>query len=105
MPPERLALPTLLVTTPLLSAGGPHPPAPCLVPSATSLAIAASAALVLGVLACAGPLRFEPVGAYGGDDISYHMGAVATWPHSGDLRMIKFSFGDRSTAFYPILAE
>jgi hypothetical protein len=69
------------------------------------LVLAASAALALGILNIAYQLRFEPVGAFGGDDISYHMGAVATWLRHGDLRMMKFDFGDRSTPFYPILAE
>jgi hypothetical protein len=70
-----------------------------------ALVLATCAAFILSVLFLAGQLRFEPVGAYGGDDASYHMGAVATWIRFGDLRMIKFEFGDRSTAFYPILAE
>ncbi len=71
----------------------------------TVLVLAASAALALGILNLAYQLRFEPVGAFGGDDVSYHMGAVATWLRHGDLRMMKFDFGDRSTPFYPILAE
>jgi hypothetical protein len=70
-----------------------------------ALVLAASAAFVLTLLFLAWRLRFEPVGAYGGDDVSYHMGAVATWQRFGDLRMLKFEFGDRSPAFYPILAE
>lgn len=41
----------------------------------------------------------------GGDDLSYHLSAVAVWARHGDLRMIKFSMGDWSTAFYPILPE
>jgi hypothetical protein len=83
----------------------PPPPPSFAEQAEAALALAASAALVLGILACAWRLRFAPVGAFGGDDISYHMGAVATWLHHGDLRMIKFSFGDPSTAFYPILGE
>ena len=71
----------------------------------TALLLTAAAALGLGLLSTAWRLRFEPVGAFGGDDVSYHMGAVATWLRHGDLRMMKFEFGDRSTAFYPILAE
>ena len=39
------------------------------------------------------------------DDLSYHLTAVATWHHHGDLRMVKFSMGDSGTAFYPILSE
>jgi len=82
------------------------PMPPSLVEQAeTALLLAAGAALVLGVLFLAWRLRFEPVGAYGGDDVSYHMAAVAAWHRHGDLRMPKFEFGDRSTAFYPILGE
>jgi hypothetical protein len=39
------------------------------------------------------------------DDLSYHLTAVATWHHYGDLRMVKFSMGDSGTTFYPILSE
>ena len=39
------------------------------------------------------------------DDLSYHLTAVATWHHHGDLRMVKFSMGDSGTAFYPVLSE
>jgi hypothetical protein len=39
------------------------------------------------------------------DDLSYHLTAVATWNHFGDLRMVKFSMGDSGTTFYPILSE
>jgi len=86
--------------------GGTHPPSPAWIAQAeAALVLAATAAFVLSVLFLAWRLRFEPVGAYGGDDVSYHMGAVATWQRYGDLRMIKFEFGDRSTAFYPILSE
>jgi len=87
------------------SGDAPPPPASLVEQAEAALVLAAGAALVLGVLACAWRLRFEPVGAYGGDDVSYHMAAVATWHHYGDLRMPKFEFGDRSTAFYPILGE
>jgi hypothetical protein len=44
-------------------------------------------------------------GFFGFDDLSYHLAAVATWFQYGDLRMLKFSFGDPSTTFYPIGAE
>jgi hypothetical protein len=44
-------------------------------------------------------------GFFGFDDLSYHLAAVATWFQYGDLRMLKFSFGDPSTTFYPIVAE
>ncbi|HEV2843259.1 MAG TPA: glycosyltransferase family 39 protein [Thermoanaerobaculia bacterium] len=50
-------------------------------------------------------LRYAPAGPYGFDDISYHLAAVAVWLQSGDLRMIRFSVGDASTPFYPILGE
>ncbi|HET9768893.1 MAG TPA: glycosyltransferase family 39 protein, partial [Thermoanaerobaculia bacterium] len=39
------------------------------------------------------------------DDLSYHLSAVATWIRYGDLRMIRFSQGDPSTPFYPLLGE
>jgi len=50
-------------------------------------------------------LRFTPAGAYGFDDASYHLASVATWLRYGDLRMIRFSVGDASTPFYPVLSE
>ncbi|MFL6195740.1 MAG: hypothetical protein ACJ75H_16300 [Thermoanaerobaculia bacterium] len=50
-------------------------------------------------------LRYAPAGAYGFDDISYHLSAVAVWLRHGDLRMIRFSMGDPSTAFYPVQGE
>ena len=50
-------------------------------------------------------LRFAPAGPHGFDDVSYHLSAVATWIRYGDLRMIRFSMGDPSTPFYPILGE
>lgn len=52
-----------------------------------------------------GRLRYAPAGPYGFDDISYHLAAVAVWLQTGDLRMIRFSVGDASTPFYPILGE
>ena len=48
-------------------------------------------------------LRFEPPGFY--DDLSYHLSEVATWIRHGDLRMLRFSMGDTSTPFYPVLGE
>lgn len=48
-------------------------------------------------------LRFEPPGFY--DDLSYHLSEVATWIRYGDLRMLRFSMGDTSTPFYPVLGE
>jgi hypothetical protein len=50
-------------------------------------------------------LRWAPAGMHGFDDTSYHLSAVATWMRSGDLRMIRFSMGDPSTPFYPVLGE
>jgi 4-amino-4-deoxy-L-arabinose transferase-like glycosyltransferase len=50
-------------------------------------------------------LRWAPAGMHGFDDTSYHLSAVATWIRSGDLRMIRFSMGDPSTPFYPVLGE
>jgi hypothetical protein len=50
-------------------------------------------------------LRWAPAGPHGFDDVSYHLSAVATWIRYGDLRMIRFSMGDPSTPFYPILGE
>lgn len=49
--------------------------------------------------------RYSPVGTFGFDDPSYHLSAVAVWQRSGDLRMLKFAYGDASPAFYPIGAE
>lgn len=48
--------------------------------------------------------KYRPAG-FGPDDLSYHLPAVATWSQYGDLRMIKFPVGDRSTTFYPIVGE
>jgi hypothetical protein len=50
-------------------------------------------------------LRYQPSGAHGFDDNSYHLSAVADWVRYGDLRMIRFSMGDPSTPFYPVLGE
>jgi Dolichyl-phosphate-mannose-protein mannosyltransferase len=50
-------------------------------------------------------LRYAAAGSYGFDDISYHLAAVAVWLRHGDLRMIRFSMGDASTPFYPVLGE
>ncbi len=47
----------------------------------------------------------QPHGLYGPDDLSYHLPAVAVWQRFADLRMLKFSVGDRSTSFYPIVPE
>jgi hypothetical protein len=64
-------------------------------------ALALGGALALETARAAG----EPRGLYGPDDLSYHLPAVAVWQRFGDLRMLKFAVGDRSTAFYPIAPE
>jgi hypothetical protein len=71
----------------------------------TALLLAAVAALALLGLADMFRLRLAPAGPYGFDDNSYHLSAVATWIRHGDLRMIRFSVGDASTPFYPVLGE
>jgi hypothetical protein len=47
--------------------------------------------------------RYLPPKLY--DDLSYHLSTVATWVRHGDLRMVRFSMGDSSTPFYPVLGE
>lgn len=47
----------------------------------------------------------SPPGTLSYDDLSYHLPAVATWLHNHDLRMMKPSFGDQGTTFYPIGSE
>lgn len=71
----------------------------------TALLIAFGLTLSLYGLADMVRLRFAPAGPYGFDDTSYHLAAVATWLRHGDLRMIRFSVGDASTPFYPVLSE
>lgn len=71
----------------------------------TALLISAGAAISLVGLRDVFRLRFAPAGFYGYDDISYHLAAVATWIRHGDLRMMRFSVGDASTPFYPVLGE
>jgi hypothetical protein len=71
----------------------------------TALLISAGAAISLVGLRDVFRLRFAPAGFYGYDDISYHLAAVATWIRHGDLRMMRFSVGDASTTFYPVLGE
>jgi hypothetical protein len=70
-----------------------------------ALLLAAASAFAIAALTTLREIRYEAPGYFGGDDISYHLSAVATWIRHGDLRMIKFSYGDTSTAFYPILGE
>ena len=70
-----------------------------------ALLIMAALAIALVGLYDMGRLRWAPAGPHGFDDVSYHLSAVATWIRYGDLRMIRFSMGDPSTPFYPILGE
>jgi hypothetical protein len=69
------------------------------------LLIAAGLAVTFVGLYDMNRLRWSPAGMHGFDDTSYHLSAVATWIRSGDLRMIRFSMGDPSTPFYPVLGE
>ena len=71
----------------------------------TALLIAAALAIAYFNLNDLYRLRLAPAGPYGYDDVSYHLSTVATWIRYGDLRMIRFSVGDPSTPFYPILGE
>lgn len=68
-----------------------------------ALLLAAAAALVLTFGLEVARYALEP--PFHGDDLYYHLTAVAVWHQSGDLRMVKFSMGDWMTAFYPILPE
>jgi hypothetical protein len=70
-----------------------------------ALLIMAALAIALVGLYDMARLRWAPAGPHGFDDVSYHLSAVATWIRYGDLRMIRFSMGDPSTPFYPILGE
>jgi hypothetical protein len=71
----------------------------------TALLITAALAIALVGGRDVRGLRYMPAGPYLFDDISYHLSTVATWIRHGDLRMIRFSMGDPSTPFYPILGE
>ncbi|HET9209465.1 MAG TPA: DUF6541 family protein [Thermoanaerobaculia bacterium] len=71
----------------------------------TALLIMAALAVSLVGLYDLWRLRWAPAGPHGFDDVSYHLSAVATWIRHGDVRMIRFSMGDPSTPFYPILGE
>lgn len=87
---------------------GPAPAAPGaagLQRAYTALLISAALAIALLGLHDLIRLRLAPAGPYGFDDLSYHLSAVATWIRYGDLRMIRFSMGDPSTPFYPVLGE
>jgi hypothetical protein len=71
----------------------------------TALLAAALLAVAFAGLDDMRRLRYQPSGAHGFDDNSYHLSAVAEWVRYGDLRMIRFSMGDPSTPFYPVLGE
>jgi dolichyl-phosphate-mannose-protein mannosyltransferase len=71
---------------------------------AVLMVAAALAVGIVGLVTLHG-LRYAAPGFYGFDDVSYHLSAVAVWHRFGDLRMMKFAFGDPSTPFYPILSE
>jgi hypothetical protein len=71
----------------------------------TALLIAAALAIAFFNLQDLFRLWYAPAGPYGYDDISYHLSTVATWIRYGDLRMLRFSVGDPSTPFYPVLGE
>jgi hypothetical protein len=71
----------------------------------TALLISAALAIALFNVHDLFRLQCAPAGPYGYDDLSYHLSTVATWIRYGDLQMIRFSMGDPSTPFYPILGE
>lgn len=68
-----------------------------------ALLASAAAAIALACLLDVHGLFYEPPRGF--DDVSYHLSAVATWIRHGDLRMIRFAYGDPSTSFYPVLGE
>jgi hypothetical protein len=78
-------------------------PLPSWVRIERALLLAAALAIALAGLREVRGLRYLPPVSY--DDLSYHLSTVATWIRHGDLRMIRFSMGDPSTPFYPILGE
>jgi 4-amino-4-deoxy-L-arabinose transferase-like glycosyltransferase len=71
----------------------------------TALLIMAALAIALVGLYDMWRILWWPAGAHGFDDVSYHLSEVATWIRHGDVRMLRFSMGDPSTPFYPILGE
>lgn len=71
----------------------------------TVLLVSAILAVAMVALHDMHRLRYTASGDYGFDDNSYHLSAVAVWLRHGDLRMIRFSMGDASTPFYPVLGE
>jgi hypothetical protein len=95
-------------TAPELHPRGPEPdglPPPWLDAIERTLLGALLLGLALVTLERTRDNRLSPAGTFGLDDPSYHLSAVAVWHRYGDLRMLKFDFGDTSTAFYPIGAE
>ncbi len=68
-----------------------------------ALLIAAALAIALTGLREIRGMRYRPPELY--DDLSYHLSTVAMWVRHGDLRMVRFSMGDPSTPFYPVLGE
>jgi hypothetical protein len=87
------------------AASAERPPLPRSARVERALLAAALFALVLLAHRAVRDHRYALPGRFGFDDLSYHLSAVATWHRYGDLRMIKFAFGDASTAFYPIGSE
>lgn len=81
------------------------PPPPLRLVLERGLLVAAALALCGGLAAETARIARQPEGLYGPDDLSYHLPAVAVWRRFGDLRMMKFEVGDRSTPFYPIAPE
>lgn len=104
--PLFVAAAALLV--PASHIGGRSDEAPQRVPPWAAAALSALFAIVLasGLFAGSGhAARYTPPGAVHYDDVSYHLPAAATWLRHGDLRMLRFEFGDPSTAFYPPAGE
>jgi hypothetical protein len=103
----------LAAVTAFLPAPAPAEPAPLgpdrrpppLRAAERGLAAAAVAVLVLVSVAHVRASRYSAPGAYGYDDISYHLTTVASWVKRGDLAMPKFAVGDDATVYYPIGGE
>lgn len=72
---------------------------------ARPLAAAAIVALIASAALSIHRERYAPPGFHGFDDNSYHLATVATWIERGDLAGVKFSHGDRSTPYYPVVGE
>jgi hypothetical protein len=107
------ALAVLAALTPVPARGASHDPPDGDEASTRSRAVTveragAVAALAILLLSAGARMREDrdaPPGTYGFDDTSYHLSTVATWLDTGDLSMIRFSYGDPSTPFYPIVGE